>query len=156
MNSYSNIVWWIIYTIFAIYLQTKVQGFDALLPGFIIILQEGRIRQGLWLIPIYFIIQEGMGTMAFGTIFLCYSSVVIIYLTTRWLFEVESLPFILLLSFTSSFVHYWIIIVMGNLQDMHFDVQKVFDANIYQAFLTPIIWYLAYFSRRGFRYAAQS
>ncbi len=153
MSRYANIFWWIVYTALAIYFQTKAQGFDAFVPGIIIALQERKPTQTFWIISIFFLLQNGMGSMTFGKVFLWYFSVIITYLATRWFFEVESLLFILLLSFISSFNHYWIITVMAGLQDLYIDNQVIFEQNIYQAFLTPLIWSVAYFTRRGFRNA---
>ncbi len=156
MSKYANFLWWLSYIVLAIYFQTKVQGFDAFLPGFLVALQENKMRQTAYVTLVFFLIQDGMGSMNFGTVFLWYFSVIVIYIAMQWIFEVESLIFILLISFISSFLHHWIIILMATLQDMHISQEVIFEQNVYQAFLTPLIWALAHFSRRGFHHETKS
>ncbi len=151
MKEKYNISWWILYFALAIFFQDSMVGVDTLLPGFIIALQEGRFGQMACVSVLMILFQEGLGTMAFGSVVLWYFSVAIIYLIAKWLFEVENLSFILLLSVVSALAHYGVIHLMLELQNMYIDHQRLLDACMFQAFFTPVLWYIAYFSRRGIR-----
>lgn len=150
-----NILWWISFTCIAIALQSLVPGVDFLIPGFIVLLQERSLKQFLWVTGIFLILQEGMGTMAFGSVLLWYFSAVALFILGKWLFEVESLAFILLLSVALSVTRYAILVLFANLQDLYLNEARLFDYSVYQALLMPFLWNVASFTRRGLRHAVE-
>jgi len=147
---YANLFWWFGYVILAIILQSIIPGVDFLLPGFIVAMQERKIKQFAWVALSFLILQEGMGTMAFGAVFLWYIAILVFYIAGQWFFEAESLSFILLLSVVLSVAHYVVIVNLAGLQDMHINAQTLIDESVYQAFLTPFLWHFAQYTRRGF------
>ena len=153
---YANVSWWLTYVILAIILQAFVPGVDFLLPGFIVAMQEYKIKQFIWVTFSFIILQEGMGTMAFGAVFLWYMIIIMFYVAGQWLFEVRSISFILLLSVVLSCTHYMVIVSLASLQDMHINIQSLIDESVYQAFVTPFLWCVAHYSRRGLRYATKA
>lgn len=152
----SNVIWWMTYAFVAIILQSILPGVDFLLPGYIVAMQEKNLKQFCWVGIIFVILQEGMGTLAFGAVLLWYLSIILIYLAGHWLFEVESLPFIFLLSIASSLAHYMVVIFIGNLSEIQIPEKTLIDKCVYQAFLTPFMWNLAHYTRRGIRYAFET
>ena len=151
---YANLFWWIGYAILAIMAQIIIPGVDFFLPGFIVAMQERKAKQFAWVALSFLILQEGMGTMAFGAVFLWYLTIIIFYIAGQWLFEVESLSFILLLSVVLSITHYMVIVSLAGLQGMQINLQSLIDESVYQAFVTPFLWHFAHYTRRGLRYAA--
>lgn len=150
-----NILWWFSFTFIAITLQSYVAGVDFLIPGFIVLLQERSIKQFLWVTGIFLILQEGMGTMAFGSVLLWYFSAVALFILGKWLFEVQSLAFILLLSIALSATRYAILVLFANLQDLYINESRLFDYSVYQALLMPFLWNIASFTRRGIRHEVE-
>lgn len=148
---YANILWWVSYVILAIILQAFIPGVDFLLPGLIVALQEHKIKQFIWVALSFLILQEGMGTMAFGAVFLWYIIIIMLYIAGQWLFEVENILFILLISVALSVSHYLVIVALAGLQNMHINIQSLIDESVYQAFVTPFLWCVAYYTRRGLR-----
>lgn len=147
-----NILWWFTFSCIAITLQAFMPGVDFLIPGFIVLLQERSIKQFLVVTSIFLILQEGMGTMAFGSVLLWYFTAVALFIIGKWLFEVESLAFILLLSIALSITRYAILLLFANLQDIYVNEARLFDYSVYQALLMPFLWNVASFTRRGFRH----
>lgn len=149
-----NFAWWTIYIIIAIILQKFVHGVDFLLPGLIVALQERKIVQFLVVIVSFILIQEGTGTMPFGNIFLWYFVVIIFFYAWQWFFEVESFIFILLLSIALSISHYLIISILSDIQDIYINSRELQDECVYQVFITPLMWHLANYLRKGIRRVA--
>lgn len=143
------------YACAAIFLQIYTIGVDFFIPGIIVALQEKKIWQTGIVIASFIVIQEGMGTMPFGNIFLWYSLTIIFFYAWRWFFEVESLMFILLLSLALSVSHYFIVSVLASVQDIYINYNALRDECVYQMLLTPIIWHAISYLRKGFRNAEQ-
>lgn len=150
-----NLLWWLVYTGVVLFLQIFTVGVDFFIPGIIVALQEKKMLQFVLVICSFIIIQEGMGTMPFGNVFLWYSLTVIFFYAWRWFFEVESLMFILLLSLALSVSHYFIVSVLASVQDIYIDYHALRDECVYQMFLTPIMWHGISYLRKGFRNAEQ-
>lgn len=152
----SNVVWWLVYTFAGIVLQSLISGVDFLVPGYIVAMQEKNIKQFI-LVGISFIfLQEGMGTLPFGAVLLWYLLIILIYVAGHWLFEVESLPFIFLLSVASSIAYYMVVLFIANLSDIQINEKLLIDECVYQAFITPFMWNFAHYTRRGIRYAIEA
>ena len=150
-----NIIWWLIYTCAAIFLQIYTIGVDFFIPGIIVALQEKKIWQTSIVLGSFICIQEGMGTMPFGKVFLWYALTIIFFYAWRWFFEVESLMFILLLSLALSVSHYFIVTVLASVQDIYINYNALRDECVYQMLLTPVIWHAISYLRKGFRNAEQ-
>ncbi len=150
-----NISWWGIYIVAAVFLQCFTVGVDFLLPGIIVALQERRPLQFLAVFLAFVLIQEGIGTMPFGNVFLWYLLTIVFFYAWQWFFEVESFTFILLLSIALAVSHYFIVSVLANIQDIYIDYKALQDESFYQMFLTPIIWHTINYLRRGVRSVAQ-
>ena len=71
--SWASAGWWLCYAFVGIALQALMPGLDFLLPGFILALQERRISQVLAVGAFFVLVQEGMGSMAFGGTLLWYA-----------------------------------------------------------------------------------
>lgn len=150
--NWANIGWWLAYACIAIVLQSRVPGLDFLLPGFILAIQERNGVQFAWVAVFFLLLQEGMGSMAFGGTLLWYGLAVLLFYLGYSLFEVESFLFIFLLSGCLGATHYVVFSIMAGLQDIPVHPQRLMDESVFQALLTPFLWRLAHFSRRFLRH----
>lgn len=150
--NWSNIGWWLGYACVAVALQSRVPGLDFLLPGFILAIQERNPAQFAWVAVFFLLLQEGMGSMAFGGTLLWYALAVVLFYLGHSLFEVESFLFIFLLSGCLGATHYAVFSIMAGLQDIPVNTRLLTDESVFQALLTPLLWRLAYFSRRFLRH----
>lgn len=98
MSKFRNIVWWLCFIVLAVGLQALAPGLDVLAAGLIILLQERDYKNMLWLLPLFLLLQEGMGTRVFGAAIVWYAAVIALFKLGRWLFEVENFIFVFLLS----------------------------------------------------------
>lgn len=146
--NWGNVGWWIGYACIAIILQSRFPGLDFLLPGFILAIQERKPVQLAWVAAFFLLLQEGMGSMAFGGTLLWYALAVAFFFLGYSLFEVESFLFIFLLSGCLGLTHYAVFSIMAGLQDIPVNSRTLTDESVFQALMTPFLWRLAHFSRR--------
>lgn len=143
-----NVLWWMGFFYVGICLQNALPGLDALVVGLLIALQERRPLQIVWLLPVLILVQEGGGTLDFGASILWYLSVIALFYLGHWLFEVENMLFMFLLSGCMGVAHLGIISLMAALQYAPIDQPAVLDEGILQALFIPFAWRFAGMTRR--------
>lgn len=139
---WDNAGWWLCFIILAICVQALAPGLDALVVGLIILLQERDWRGMLWLLPLFVLLQEGMGTRPFGAVIVWYAATIVIFKLGRWLFETENFLFIFLLSACLGATYYGVAWLMAPLQDIAFNVEDSLDKSLLQAIFMPFAWRL--------------
>ena len=142
-----NIVWWIIFFLLAVYAQSLLSGVDFLLIGIIIAMQERKLVQLVWVILVAILLQEGVGTLPFGSALLWYSFAIIVFYGGRALFEAENFVFIFLVSTLLGLLHYIFTYAMADLHDMRIDTTRLAVESVTQALIIPPLWRLTYFLR---------
>ena len=152
MSKFRNICWWLFFMAAAIGLQALTPGLDALAVGIIILLQERDYKTMLWLLPLFVLLQEGMGTRVFGGVIVWYAAIIVLFKLGRWLFEVENFIFIFLLSSCLGAAYYGVAWLMAPLQDIPFNVQDTLDKSLIQALFLPFAWRLLIATRHWTMY----
>ena len=135
-----QIAWWICFVYVSICLQTIKPGLDVLVVGVIILLQEKDYKAMIWLLPLFCLVQEGIGTRPFGSALLWYSVVVAFFLLGQWLFEARNFLFIFLLSASLGCAYFIISWLMAPLQNLTFNIQATLDKSLTQALFIPFAW----------------
>ena len=148
MMNWRNLLWWALYTCIGISLQAVLPGLDFLLPGLILAIQERKKNQFLWIAVLFLLIQEGSGSMMFGSTLVSYALAPALFYVGYSLFEVDSFPFIGLLSLCLGIVHYVTTALMSSLQDIPFHAPLVMDESVIQTLMTPFLWRFAQFTLR--------
>jgi hypothetical protein len=143
-----NIFWWLCFALAAVWAQSRLPGLDALAAGIIILFQERDYRNMLWLLPVFILIQEGMGTRFFGGAIIWYTAVVLFFLIGHWLFEVDTFLFVLILSASLVAPYMAIEALMAPLQQLPFQPMQSLDKSVMQAVFLPFAWQLLVWSRR--------
>ena len=156
MSRLRNVLWWLGFCACAVALQTAVPGLDALVVGLVILLQERDYKNMLWLLPLFVLLQEGMGTRIFGGIIVWYAAVIALFKLGRWLFEVENFIFVFLLSSCLGGAYYGVSWLMAPLQDLPFNVRDTLDKSLIQALYVPFAWRLLVAVRPGNRHEAEN
>lgn len=144
-----NALWWLGFTVAALFAQSLFTGVDFLVVGLVISLQEKRWAQTIWLVLVFTMIQEGAGSLAFGASILWYGAVLGLFLVGRWLLEPRSLTFIMILGAGLGAWHYGLIKWMVFLQDFEVSSRVLFWEGLVQAMVFPPAWGLAYRLRSG-------
>ena len=151
-----NILWWCCFLPLALVAQMFVPGVDLLVVGLIIALQERDGRTLCWLAPLLVILQEGIGSFAFGGMLLWYAAVAVLVQLGHWLFEVENFLFMLLLGACLGATHWCLMHVLCALQNATLDPRLLLVESLMQAAAVPVLWRIASWTRKWMgRYALQ-
>ena len=134
--------------VFGLALQQALPGTDVLVAGLFLALQERRPFQLAVVLLALILVQEGVGTLDFGTSVLWYLLVITLFFIGRWMFETENWLFVLLLSGCIGLAHYGVIWLMTRLQFIPLDTTQLLDESILQALLTPFVWQCSMMARR--------
>lgn len=140
MKIWRDILWWLCFIILATAVQALAPGLDILAVGLIILLQEDDYRGMLWLLPLFVLLQEGMGTRPFGTSIIWYAAIIAIFKLGRWIFDSRKFLFIFLLSASLGCAYFAIAWLMAPLQNLAFHVDDTLDKSIAQAIFMPFAW----------------
>ena len=73
MQAVRNIFWWLCFVALGICVQSLVPCLDALVVGLVILLQERDYKNLCWLLPLFVLLQEGIGTSPFGATIVWYA-----------------------------------------------------------------------------------
>ncbi len=147
------VIWWFCFIPLAIFSQVYFPAVDALLIGLILTLQERRYKDLLWLFPLLVLLQEGMGSREFGGMVLWYFAVIILVLVGRWLFEVQNILFVFLISSCLGVANFILVYMLAPLQDLQVDLEQLSRDSVIQAVFIPLAWLLAHWTRRWTHHA---
>ncbi len=142
MKAFRAALWWLSFLAVGVCLQALVPGLDVLAVGLIILLQERDYRNLVWLLPLFVLVQEGMGTRPFGAVIVWYAATIVLFRIGRWLFQVENFVFVFLLSACLGAAYYGVTWLMAPLQNLTFTVEDTLDKSLVQALFMPFAWRL--------------
>ncbi len=74
-----NILWWVAFLVLGIVCQLYVPGLDALLTAVLLVTQERDYKTMVWLLPTIVLLQEGMGSLHFGSSVFTILAVIALY-----------------------------------------------------------------------------
>lgn len=156
MSTLRDVIWWLCFLTAAVGIQAFVPGLDVMTVGLIILLQERDYKNMLWLLPLFILLQEGMGTRVFGGVIVWYIAVIVLFRMGRWLFEAENFLFIFLLSACLGAAYFGVAWLMAPLQDLPFNFQDTLDKSLIQVIFIPFAWKLLVATRHGKAHAAEN
>lgn len=133
-------LWWTIYIIVCIWLQTFFPGVDFFLPGLLVCLQQKKIWWAVWLGIACLLIQEGTGSLAFGSSLLWYVGLVVAFYAGKSLLESKNLVFILGFAAAAGIWHWFVIFLITRLQNLQIVPEMLFKDSLFMAAGVPLMW----------------
>lgn len=112
------VIWWLIYTIFGIWLQRFIPGLDCFAPALAGCLYLGLTTTTFWLALFWILIQEGIGSLAFGSTLLFYGGITVFFFWSKIIFTKNSPLFFIGASIFTSGFYLLVMYVMSNLQEL--------------------------------------
>jgi hypothetical protein len=137
-------IWWLLFTIAAIWAQSFMPGIDFLAPAIIVCLQMERLKQAIWLTVAFLILQEGMGTLAFGAGLLWYGALIMLYFIGRWLFESKNILFVFFIGISLGIWHFILLKIMGQLENLPISTDPLLRESALQVAVFTIEWGIVY------------
>ncbi|MDL2316411.1 hypothetical protein LJC59_04950, partial [Desulfovibrio sp. OttesenSCG-928-A18] len=142
-----RLLWWATYIVGALILQQQIPGVDALVPGFLLSLQDKKRWQTFWLFLLFVLIQEGAGSIGFGGAILWYGGQIVFFRLSQRLFVADNILFVLMLSASLGAYHCALTLFICAVQKIPVDLFLLIRESIIQAIIIPAIWGVAYLSR---------
>ena len=143
MNTLLRFLWWAAYIVAALILQQQIPGVDALAPGFLIALQDGKKWQSFWLFLLFVLIQEGAGSLGFGSALLWYGGQVALFRMTARLFMADNILFAVMLSTSLGAYRCLINWFMCMVQKVPVEYMPLVQESLLQAVCILVLWGLA-------------
>ncbi|MEA4855906.1 MAG: hypothetical protein AAGU21_21305 [Solidesulfovibrio sp.] len=140
----ARVVFWTFFTLAGLWLESLFPGVDFLAPGLILAMQEEKWTVPVWLGLIWLFLQEGTGSLAFGSGILWYGTLAGLYFLGHWLFEARNFLFVFILGVSLGAMHFLLIAVMLLLQDRSVPLERLLTESAWQALIFPVEWGLVY------------
>lgn len=148
MKLWRDAGWWICFIVLAVCAQALAPGIDMLAVGVIILLQENDYRGMLWLLPLFVLLQEGMGTRPFGAVIIWYAALFALFKAGRWIFDSRKFLFIFILSACLGCAYFAVDWLMALLQNLTFNIDEALDKSVAQAVFIPFAWRMVIATRK--------
>ena len=136
-------LWWALYTVCAVWIQDVIPGADCFGPALVLCLQAGRYKNVIWLAPIWILLQEGAGSLPFGSALLYYAGLVYFFFLIRAYINTSSHMYILSLSVFAGLWHLGVIHLITSLQDIQIVSQQILLQSARIAAVFPVLWAIA-------------
>lgn len=140
----SRVAFWTVFTLGGLWLQSFMPGVDFLAPGLILSLQEERNRTTAVMGFVWLMLQEGTGSLAFGTVVIWYGVLTALFFFGHWLFEAKNFVFVIILGACLGVLHFGLMNIMTQLQDWRVPEGRVLMEAVIQAVVFPVEWGLLY------------
>ncbi len=143
-----NFIWWLCFVLGALIAQKLFSGFDFLIVGFILLLQEEDLMQLAIVTPFLLLIQESISTFSFGTVLLWYVIAIVLTVLAKWLFQTRTFFFILTFSLLLSFSQIVVYYIMQALEGSELQSSDHYiELRIIQALIIAITYKIATITR---------
>ena len=143
MKNLLRLLWWVAYIVVALILQQQFPGVDALAPGLLISLQDRNKWQSFWLFLLFVLIQEGAGSLGFGSALLLYGGQAPLYRLAERLFVADNILFVLMLSTSLGVYRSLITWFMCIVQKVPVEYMLLVQESLFQAVSILVLWGVA-------------
>lgn len=137
-------LWWSVFTLAGIWCQGFLPGIDCLAPGLFISLYDENTPGTITLATVWIILQEGMGTLAFGYAVIWYSLLVLFFVFTHNLFKPKSLILVCLAGGFLGVLKFVLTLSLLSLEAKGSPLGKILWESLLQAVSFPAIWFAAH------------
>ena len=114
-----SLIWCLVYTIFAVWLQRYIPGLDCFAPALVGCLYLGITTATIWFAVIWILIQEGIGSLAFGSTLLFYAGIAIFFFSSKTIFTKQSWFFLINISIFTAGYYFLVMYCMCSLQELY-------------------------------------
>jgi hypothetical protein len=136
----ANITYWLVLTACCIWLESFLPGVHVFAPAVIVCLQTRRLQSLVWLLLLWVVIQEGVGSLAFGGTVFFYFGLILFFFLAQSFFAVHSPVFILGLSAFCGLMHLFELLLMTSLQELTVPMNQIVTESLLNSALFPVIW----------------
>ncbi len=135
-----QILWWTLVTIFGIIIEGCIKGIGPFLPALLLCLQIGNIATTTFLAIFWMTIQEGGGSLPFGTLLLWYLGVTFVFFWMKNYLASSGIIFVVIISICSSLWYLLSIYTITGLEEITINQGLIFHNAIKQLIVFPLLW----------------
>lgn len=140
MSGLANILLWLTLTAIGLVIEMYLPKIDAMVPILILLLQERNYKTIFWLVPIFVLLQEGLGTRIFGGTIVWYVVICTLFKIGERFFSTVTFLFVFFLSAGIGLAYYVLNILLAPLQNFEVETQQLIDSSLLQAIFIPLGW----------------
>lgn len=140
----SAVVFWVVFGMLGVWIQFFAPGLDALAPGLVVSLQREHWSRTFWLLLAWILVQEGVGSMAFGGVIMIYGLLVGGFILGCRLFDEANPLFMLLLGLGYSLLLIVGQYILAGLQDVLLPSRQLLHVFLAQSFYFVAAWFIAH------------
>ncbi|MFO7875667.1 MAG: hypothetical protein R6U55_03670 [Desulfovermiculus sp.] len=132
--------WWVLFTAVCIWMQNTLPGIDCFGPALLVLLHLKRYKEAVWLTPVWIVINEGAGTLAFGLSILWIGGLVLIFFILCQYLSSSNFTFLLTLSVLAGFWQSATLRLMVTLQELNIAADQILLQGIKTTLVFPLLW----------------
>ena len=134
------VLWWLFFTALCIWVHSMIQGIDCFGPAILVLLHLKRIKEAVWLTPIWILINEGAGSLAFGLSVLWIGGLILFFFLLCQYLSSSNLLYLLTLSVLAGVWHLTVVRVMAALQELNIPSEDILMLGVKTAVAFPFLW----------------
>ncbi len=139
-------LWWFLFTALCIWIHSFISGIDCFGPAVLVLMHLKRYREAIWLTPMWILINEGAGSLAFGSSLLWFAGLILLFLFLCLFLSSSNLLFLFSLSLMAGTLQTGIIALMAALQEITIPFERIVVQGILTALLFPVFWFAMLFA----------
>ncbi len=143
-----KILWSLLYVVISVWVQKIFPNWclDLLLPFLIALLELEEIYLLVGILPLWIVIQEGVGILPFGTSILIFVILLIFYKAYKTFFSFTNILFVLIFSLTTVICHALVLIMVLIVQELQINYHFLVLKEIKYFFVFATMLYFNFFT----------
>ena len=133
-------IFWPVYTIACIWFQSFLPGLDCFAPALIVCLHLKHYRTVFWLGLIWLLINEGVGSFAFGASLVWYVGLILFFFAVQVFFSSRHIYFVFVVALFAGIWQFFVYFSMVNLQELVVQKETLLANSVLTVTLFPVVW----------------
>lgn len=133
---------WFFYTGLCIWVHTLFPGLDCFAPALIVCLHRKQYRTTFWLGLAWLLVNEGVGSLAFGSSILWYSGLILFFFLIQLFLSSGHVYFVLALALFAGCWQFFLFSSMARLQEVIVPQERLLAGSVLTALFFPLGWML--------------
>lgn len=134
------LLWWLFFTALCIWVHSIWSGIDCFGPALLVLMHLKRLKEAAWLGPVWILVNEGAGSLAFGLSVLWIGGLILVFLILGLYLSSSNLLFVLTLSVLAGIWHIAVLSLMTMLQEQIVLTEHILFQGLQTALVFPVLW----------------
>ncbi|MCF8038017.1 MAG: hypothetical protein K9K79_01755 [Desulfohalobiaceae bacterium] len=135
-------VFWLLYTVLCVWAHSFFPGLDCFAPALIVCLHLRRYRTAFWLGSIWLVINEGTGSLAFGSSIVWYCGLILFFFLIQLFLSSRHIYFVLTLALFAGGWQLFLYSSMVRLQELQVAQETILSGSLMTMLFFPVGWIL--------------